>query len=346
MNSKEIKDYVIDNDKIEYVLSELGCHNIRLHGGKYFSCGFPDGDNSKAITVYTDTLRVNAYTRDIVDAYGSSDIISLVCFIKQIYFTKALKWICEILGLDYYKEEVEDLPESLKITKLLVEMADELTSSEEVEYLKPVPETVLKTYYPYLSKLFKDDNVGYETQLEFEIMYDLASNRVVIPIRDELGTLVGVKGRTLDNNPDIDKYIYLEPCAKTKILYGLYKTLSYIKEAGFVIVVESEKSVMKLWGAGIKNVVAIGGHDLSKTQIEKITMLGIMEVVLCYDQDVGRLENGKLDKKVYKKEAQKFIEQLKVSAMVDLDGTILNTKESPADDMDKFTLLFERRKEI
>lgn len=346
MNSKEIKEYIIDNDKIEYVLDELGCHNIRLHGGKYFSCGFPDGDNSKSITVYTDTLRVNAYTRDIVDAYGNSDLISLVCFIKQLYFTKALKWICEILGLDYYKEEVEDLPESLKITKLLMDMADELTSSEEKEHLKPVAESVLKTYYPYLSKVFKEDNIGYTTQLEFEIMYDLASNRVVIPIRDELGTLVGVKGRTLDNNPDIDKYIYLEPCAKTKILYGLHKTLQYIKEAGCVIIVEAEKSVLKLWDVGIKNVVAIGGHDISKTQVEKITMLGITEVILCYDQDVGRLENKKLDKSIYVKESKKFIEQLKVSAMVDLDGSVLTEKESPADDIGKFKLLFERRKKL
>lgn len=346
MNSKEIKEYVIDNDKIEYVLSELGCHNIRLHGGKYFSCGFPDGDNTKAITIYTDTLRVNAYTRDIVDGYGNSDIISLVCFVKQIYFTKALKWVCEILGLDYYKEEIDDLPESLKITKLLIEMADEITSSEENEHLKPIAENVLKTYYPYLSKAFKDDNIGYGTQVEFEIMYDLSSDRIVIPIRDELGTLVGIKGRSLKNNPDVDKYIYLEPCAKTKVLYGLNKTLPYIKEAGFVIVVESEKAVMQLWEAGIKNVVAIGGHDISKTQVEKITMLGILEVVLCYDQDVGRLENGTLDKKVYKKEAQKFIEQLKVSVMVDLDGTILKEKESPADNIGKFNLLLERRKEL
>ena len=79
-----------------------------------------------------------------------------------------------------------------------------------------------------LDKIFKDDNIGYETQLEFEIMYDLASDRITIPIRDELGTLVGVKGRSIVNDPDVDKYIYLEPCAKTKVLYGLYKTLPYI----------------------------------------------------------------------------------------------------------------------
>ena len=122
--------------------------------------------------------------------------------------------------------------------------------------------------------------------------------------------------------------------------------MQYIKEAGCVIIVEAEKSVLKLWDVGIKNVVAIGGHDISKTQVEKITMLGITEVILCYDQDVGRLENKKLDKSIYVKESKKFIEQLKVSAMVDLDGSVLTEKESPADDIGKFKLLFERRKKL
>ena len=56
--------------------------------------------------------------------------------------------------------------------------------------------------------------------------------------------------------------------------------------------------------------------------------------------------NKKLDKSIYVKESKKFIEQLKVSAMVDLDGSILTEKESPADDIGKFKLLFERRKKL
>jgi len=46
------------------------------------------------------------------------------------------------------------------------------------------------------------------------------------------------------------------------------------------------------------------------------------------------------------KEANKFIEQIKVTAMVDLDGSILKDKESPVDNMDNFFQLFKDRKRL
>ena len=345
MNTQEIKEYIVDNDKIEYILEELGCHQVKLHGGRYFSCAFPDGDNAGAITVYTDNIKVNSYTRNIEDKYGNSDLISLVSFIKGFYFTKSLKWICDILGLDYYKELQEELPESLKITKLILEMNGEFENSEEFENLKAIPEQTLLYYYPYGNIIFKKEGISLLTQSIFEIGYDLSTDRITIPIRDELGTLVGVKGRTFNPSYE-DKYIYLVPCAKSRILYGLNLAMPFIKEKGFVIVVESEKSVLKLWEAGICNVVAIGGHILSKAQVEKLVMIGVTEIVLCYDQDVARKEDGSIDKKEYKKEANKFIEHIKVYAMVDLKNDILDNCESPADNIDKFNLLFEGRKRL
>ena len=39
--------------------------------------------------------------------------------------------------------------------------------------------------------------ISYETQIEFEIGYDESTNRITIPIRDEISSLVGVKGRLL-----------------------------------------------------------------------------------------------------------------------------------------------------
>lgn len=346
MEIQEIKEYIINNDKIEDILEELGCHHIRLHNHKYYSCGFPDGDNVKSINLYLDTLQVKAYTRNIEDKYGNSDIVSLVCFIKDLYFSKALKWICDVLGLNYYDNNSTDIPLSLQVTRMLIDMSEVSINSEEKQFIKPVNENVLATYYTCCNKMFKTDGVDYLTQQEFELGIDLNSERITIPIRDELGTLVGVKGRATSENYFGDKYIYLEPCAKTKVLYGLYKTLEFIKEKDEIIIVESEKSVMILWANGIKNAVAIGGHTLSKTQVEKITRIGVSNIVICYDQDVFRLENGKVSKSEYKKEAEKFIEQLNVTAMVDINGTILNKKESPVDNMNIFFRLYNNKKRI
>ena len=224
-----------------------------------------------------------------------------------------------------------------------MDMNNNIEEKEEIK-LKPISEKVLTYYKNYVNDLFYNDGVDYSTQREFEIGFDLQTLRYTIPIRDEIGTLVGVKGRYYKKDDSEEKYIYLEPCSKSKILFGLHKTMQYIKEKNEIIIVESEKSVLVLWSKGIRNVVAIGGHDLSKTQVEKITRLGVSEVILCYDEDVNRQDNGIINKKDYLKEANKFIEQLTISAMVDINGNILNRKESPCDNMDNFYKMYEDRK--
>lgn len=343
MDAYSLKEYIIINDKIEYVLEELGCHNIKLKVNEYYSCSFPNGDNKKGMLVYVDNLYVHSQTKNIKDKYGNSDIITLTCYIKDMYFTNALKWLSDILGLDYYNDEQDEVPQSLLLTKMLMDMNEGIEENNEGK-LKPISENILSYYKNYVNDLFYNDGVNYATQKEFEIGFDLQTLRYTIPIRDELGTLVGVKGRYYKKDDSEEKYIYLEPCSKSKILFGLHKTMKYIKEKNEVIIVESEKSVLVLWSKGIKNVVAIGGHDLSKKQVEKITRLGVSEVILCYDEDVNRLENGKINKKDYLKESNKFIEQIKVSAMVDINKEILLDKESPCDDMDKFYKMYEDRK--
>lgn len=346
MLSKEsIREYIIVNDRIEYVLNELNCKGIKPHDNyRYYTGGFPDSDGNKSFALFTDNLYVDSYTRNIKDQYGNTDIFSLVMFIKDMYFSNAIKWLCDTLGLDYYDDETEDVPLSLQWTNLIYEMNENVDGEDDDYKVKPINENILNTYYKGGNDLFLNDGVSLRTQREFEIGFDLDSERITIPIRDELGTLVGVKGRLFKREDKGEKYIYLERCSKSKILYGLHKTIDYIKKENICIVVESEKSVLVLWEQGVKNVVAIGGHSLSKTQVEKITRLGVSEVVLCYDSDVGRLDNNKLNKKVYIDESDKFIEEVKVSAMVDLYGNMLSEKESPVDNFDNFEKMYDERK--
>ena len=60
---------------------------------EHISCGMPDGDNQKSTIIYKDNLNVSAYTRDIADIYGGSDLISLVMYVKApIYFRQSDSW--------------------------------------------------------------------------------------------------------------------------------------------------------------------------------------------------------------------------------------------------------------
>lgn len=348
MEAQDIKNYIYENNRIEYILEELNMHHIKWHdGNRYITCGFPDGDNTKSCVIYCDNeyYNVDAYTRNIEDKFGNSDLISLICFVKNMYFTESLKWICDVLGLDYYKDTDEEIPDSLKLTKLLLEMNNTGDCEIENEKLKPINEKILNYYYPYVNKMFKKDGISYEVQRMFEVGYDLQTNRITIPIRDELGTLVGVKGRLYKENVNEDecKYLYIEPCAKNKILYGLHITMPYIKKLKKVIVVESEKGVQQLISNDIFNVVAIGGHKLSKQQIIKLIRLGVEEVIFAYDQDVGRKEDGSIDMNFYKKEAETFVDGIKISALIDIKNNLLIEKESPCDNIDKFKQLYDNR---
>lgn len=66
----------------------------------------------KSITIYLDEyLSVVAYTRNIKDQYGGSDIISLVGFIKPRKATSInLKWLCDAVGIDYYGKFDDEIP--------------------------------------------------------------------------------------------------------------------------------------------------------------------------------------------------------------------------------------------
>ena len=349
MEIQELKCYIYDNKKVEDILTELNCHSIKYHNGtkKYYSCAFPDGDNTKALIIYdNEYLNITSYTRNINNPFGvTPSIIDVVCFIKDMYISKAIKWICDLLGLDYYSNPEEELPPSIQWTKMIYKMNTTKNDIEEEEYLKPINTKILDYYKPYGNYIFKNDGIPFSILRDFNVGYDLCSNRITIPIYDELGNCVGVKARY--NKKEVpsneDKYIYIEPCAKTRVLYGLYTYYKYIKDKDMVIVDESEKSVMKGFADGIFNIVAISGHDLSKYQVEKLTALGISEIILCYDEDVNRLENGKVSKKEYMKEVNKFIEQQRVSVMVDIKGEILDKKESPIDNIEKFNKMYKNR---
>lgn len=334
MEIYEIKNYIIDNNKLEFILQSLATKHIIYHKDKnYYSFCMPDGDNISSTDIFNNySLNVKAYTRDISDVYGNSDLISLICFIKKCYFTEAIKWLCDILSLNYYQKQ-EKASTSLDWLKKMVAINSNNNDVDD-EKIMPISEKILSYYYPYCNNLFEKDNINCLTQKTFEIGYDSSTNRITIPIRDELGVLVGIKGRLYKNNNDT-KYIYLEPCAKSKILYGLYKTLEHIKNKNEVIIVEAEKGVMQLWNYGYKNAIAIGGHDISKTQIEKITRLGA-NIVLCFDKDV--------DFSIYENTFKKFIKNLNLFFVYDYDN-ILNDKESPSDNPNKWEFLYKNKRQ-
>ena len=311
MDIEILKEYILENNFIPTILEELGCHHIRKKDG-YFQCANPDGDNVTAVCVYENTnLTTINYTRDISNGKNiHTDLISLVEFYKNETFPYAVKWICDVLDIDYYSNLDEDLPKSIQLTKIL-------------SYFKP-----------YVNDMFNEDGVSYDTQAEFEIGYDEFTNRITIPIRDDLGNLVGVKARYFYRQvPENEqKFMYIEKCARSQILYGLYKTINFIKKAQRVFVTEAEKGVQQLYDKGYFEAVATGGSKISKLQIDKLTRLCV-PIIFVFDKDITKEELDDV--------ASMFIDGTEIYALIDTIG-ILNEKESPTDNISKFEQLLEK----
>lgn len=335
MDIEILKEHILENNFIPTILEELGCHHIRKKDG-YFQCANPDGDNVTAVCVYENTnLTTINYTRDISNGKNiHMDLISLVEFYKNETFPYAVKWICDVLDIDYYSNLDEDLPKSLQLTKMLVEMQSVDTEAETEKPLKPIPEKILSYFKPYVNDMFNEDGVSYDTQAEFEIGYDEFTNRITIPIRDDLGNLVGVKARYFYRQVPADeqKFMYIEKCARSQILYGLYKTINFIKKAQRVFVTEAEKGVQQLYDKGYFEAVATGGSKISKSQIDKLTRLCV-PIIFVFDKDITKEELDDI--------ASRFIDGTEVYALIDTIG-ILNEKESPTDNVSKFEQLLEK----
>lgn len=338
MDLQALREYIVNNDLVPTILDSLGCHSIKYHGN-YYSCANPDGDNMGAVNVMIPSLSVINYTRDLDTVSQYHDIFTLIQFYEGCNFFDAIKYVCDCLGLSLYHDFDDDIPESLVITRELLKMIEEDDSQPADKPLSPIPEQILTYYLPCVNDQFLSDHITYDTQHLFELGYDPSSNRITIPIRNYDGTLVGVKGRYFGDIPEgseIQKYIYLEPCNKSQILYGLDKSKDKIEETHFAYVGESEKFVMQLWSYGDYNAVATGGKTISRQQIDLLSRL-CDKVVLCLDSDVKEDE--------LKNIADKFLGYVEVYMIVD-ENRLLVEKESPSDDPEKWRCLKNCQKKI
>ena len=330
MDVQSLKEYILDNDKLPEILQEIGCHSIHNHGG-YITCGNKTGDNKSAIVVYiNENLTVVNYTRSMTNNKRTTDIFDLICYNEDCSFPEALKFCCNLFGLDYYQEP-EDIPESLQILKMLQQMATEEGMNDDAP-LKPINEKILSYYFPYGNKLWEDDGISLSTQRLFEVAFDPMTNSIVIPIRDEQGSLVGIKARRMEYDLDsgLSKYFFLEPCSKSRVLYGLFQNIKLIQLTGVVWVGESEKFVQQLYDMGYYGV-STGGTKISKAQVEMLTRLNA-KIVFCYDEDV--------DEEQLKGISDMFLDGIPVYAIIDKEH-ILENKESPSDNPKKFQYLIK-----
>ena len=117
-------------------------------------------------------------------------------------------------------------------------------------------------------------------------VYDRFRNRIMFPIRNSTGNIVGFGGRVF-NKQDGAKYLNSPETKlfhKSYELYGLYESKKNINQEDNVLIVEGYTDVIGLHNSGIKNCVATLGTAFTKFHFKKIIRY-TKNIIFCFDGD-------------------------------------------------------------
>jgi DNA primase len=125
-----------------------------------------------------------------------------------------------------------------------------------------------------------------------EQLMDNYRGRVIFPIHNHSGKVLGFGARILKSNDKAPKYINTpenEIYVKSKILYGSYQARQAIDKADECLLVEGYTDVVSLHQAGIENVVASGGTSLTPDQLRLVKKY-TKNLTIIYDGDAAGIK--------------------------------------------------------
>lgn len=169
-------------------------------------------------------------------------------------------------------------------------------------FLNPIIERFQLGYCPKPEDAFTSHAIknGYSKELLMEMgltkegkngLYDFYHGRVMFPIHNVTGKVVGFGGRTLFTDKKIAKYFNSpesEIYQKKDTLYGIYFAKSAIVKEDCCILVEGYFDVLRMHQIGIENVVASSGTSLTMEQI-KLVKRYTKNITMLYDGDAAGL---------------------------------------------------------
>lgn len=104
-------------------------------------------------------------------------------------------------------------------------------------------------------------------------IYDKFRNRLMFPIFNQVGDVIGFSGRIIDKNDLGPKYLNSPETLvykKSQILYGLYQARDAARKQGFLILVEGNVDILMSHAQGIENISAPLGTALTQEQVKLI----------------------------------------------------------------------------
>lgn len=256
----------------------------------------------KTVCHHGDSYKLYYYVKDklfhcYTDCGDSFDVYELVRRSKGCSFYLAVDCINRFFGLHNSKPDgfVQVDSNYTDDWEIIQKYSEVKKRKETVKYHK-YPKTLLDYYTCAYPVEWTEEGISQKALDKFNIRFDIANNKIVIPHYDMNGDLIGIRGRAL-NEEDVAAGRKYMPCIINMDnilrhpiqfnLYGYYQNKEAISRAKKVVIFEAEKSVLKCESFyGDNNfTVAVCGSHISSYQRRMILDLGVKEVMLAFDKE-------------------------------------------------------------
>ena len=184
----------------------------------------------------------------------------------------------------YYRNQLKDAPRAIDYLKKRG-LSGEIAKRFGIGYAPDGWQNLEQVFPDYADKAL--NAAGLVKQNDEGRRYDVFRDRIMFPIVDVKGNIIGFGGRVLGegepkylNSPETPVF------EKGRELYGLFQARRAIRDAGCVIVVEGYMDVVALAQAGIEYAVATLGTATTPVHVQKL-LRQTDEVVFCFDGDAA-----------------------------------------------------------
>ncbi|MDZ7726376.1 MAG: DNA primase [Candidatus Campbellbacteria bacterium] len=301
------------------------------------------------------------------------DIFTFVEEFEGVDFKGALKILSEKAGIDV-KLYAND-PEAKERIEILHEILDEASKAYRDSYLSSeiaqeyiqnrgitakisesfnigfAPDSWSFIHDKLIKKGFKAKDLeaaGLLIEKKNGGYYDRFRNRVMFPINDSSGRVVGFSGRTLSGDEKTAKYINTpetEVFKKRDILFGIDKAKLSIRKLGFAILVEGQMDLVLSHQVGFRNTVATSGTALRGQEEGKAGVSNLELVKRISKNLVIAFDSDKAGKEAAVKNAT-----LALSLGMDVKIAELPDDKDPADmildDKEKWKAIIKNSKDL
>lgn len=249
---------------------------------------------------------------------ASGNVFSFIMDYEHISFKEALNFLANKTGIEVKGIKIDNKPDKNAKLYEIYDLANKYYQNNiQTNYGKKaktylngrqITEEMIKEFGIGLSLDKTDDLItllqkkGYDLNTLNQIGLasynkDLYNSRIMFPLKDLNGRIVGFSGRRYDGKKE-DKYINTKQTPifhKGTILYNYSDSKESVRQKNQVIVMEGFMAVIRASTVGVKNAVALMGTAMTKEQAELIKRLS-HNVILMFDgDDAGRkatLTNG------------------------------------------------------